>query len=124
MAKIPKVIQNEADLLALEQAFYDPDVKVRLEAVKKWFEIAEPIIDPSRQMPKFCEPEALAVVEEALEDPDTKQRMEMARWILRSDPGGLQLLDEQPQLGIERARELVRDSKKKLEDEEKSHPAN
>lgn len=124
MTKIPKVIQNEADLRAIEQALSDPDERLRFEAIKRWFEIAEPIIDPSRQMLKFSVPEALAVLEKCLATPKSEESLETARWILKSDPEGLQLLDERPQLGIERARELVRDWKRKREDEEKSRPPN
>jgi hypothetical protein len=124
MAKVPKIIRNEADLAALEAALNDPDERVRFEAAKRWFEIAEPIIDPSRQMLKFFVPEALAVLEKCLDTPNSEESLEAARWILKSDAEGLRLLGSEPELGIQRAREIVRDWKIKREDEEKSHPVN
>lgn len=124
MAKIPRVIENEADLVALEQAMNDPDERVRVEAFKRWYEVAGPIIDPSQQMLKFFAPQAFAVLEKCLDALNSEECLETARWVLKSDAEGLRLLKRQPALGIERARELVRDWKNKFEEEEKSRPPN
>ncbi len=118
MSKLPKKIRNLTDLQVRAKALHDP--KLRTEAAQRIIEAR----DPSGQTKKFIEPDALNVIAEGLNGPNNGERMKLARWVLKADPEGLSLLESEPELGIERAREVVRDRKKIFEDEEKSRPPN